>query len=110
MNRIWTLVSLGLLATSLLLLSSCDLNMSPKGWFYLRNGTDATLKILVSDNEQCVIGLHSEVATNTWRNYDIDDMTKGAWLCVDGKGTKVTNETSYVFTGTELKVTEAPKF
>ncbi len=109
MNRFWT-VSLGLLATSVLMLSACDLNVAPKGFFYLRNGTDKTLKILVSDNEQCIIGLHSEVATNTWRNYDIDDMAKGAWLCVDGKGNKVGTGKSYVFDGSALKETEAPKY
>jgi hypothetical protein len=108
MNRIWT-VSLGLLATSVLMLSACDLNVAPKGYFNLKNGTDATLKILVSDNDQCIIGLHSEVATNTWRNYDIDNQTTGAWLCVDGKSQKVVNGESYVFESSfPLKVTEAP--
>ncbi len=107
MNRIWT-VSLGLLAMSVLMLSACDLNMGPKGYFNLKNGTDATLKILVSDNDQCVIGLHSEIATNTWRNYDIDNMNKGAYLCVDGKPQLVTNGKSYVVQGGQVVETEGP--
>lgn len=107
MNRIWTL---GLLAgMGLLLLAGCDLlDTANRGFFNLKNGTDATLKILVSDNDQCVIGLHSEVATNTWRNYDIEDVNKDAYLCVGGSAHKMETGKSYVFDGSALTETAAP--
>lgn len=108
MHRIWTLSIGVLVALSLMLVAGCDLlDVKQKGFFNLKNGTDATLKILVSDNDQCIIGLHSEVATNTWRNYDLDDISAGAFLCVDGKPQHVETGKSYVFDGA-LKESEAP--
>ena len=103
-----------LLSTSLLLLaatlmrSACDMKVAAKGNFNLHNDTDANLKILVSDNDTCVIGLHSEVPTHTWRNYDVEDLAKGAILCIDGAPTVVTNGKSYAWNGAELKETAAP--
>ena len=109
MTRIWTL-SLGLLAAaSLLVASGCDmLNVAERGFFNLKNGGDKTLAILVSDNDQCIIGLHSEVATNTWRNYDIEDVNKGAYLCVDGKAKKVETGKSYVVENGAVVETQGP--
>jgi|GEM_PF-6960903 len=86
----------------------CDL-LTPvdKGFFYLKNDTEQTLTILVSDNDQCVIGLHSSVATHTWRNYDLDDKAKGAYLCVDKQPFHVVDGKSYKFDNGSL-VESAP--
>jgi len=87
----------------------CDLLTPPdKGTFNLMNDTEATLTILVSENEQCVIGLHSDVPTHTWRNYDIEKRAEGAWLCIQGGKHKVADGKSYRFGPSGLQESEAP--
>ena len=90
-------------------LAACDLGPPPdRGTFNLKNDTETNLTLLVSDNEQCIIGTHSEVATNTWRNYDIESKAKGAYLCVDGKGHPVQDGKSYRYSASGLNESEAP--
>ncbi len=99
------------LAATLLLASGCEMLMpKEKGFFNLKNGTDATLDILVSDNEQCVIGLHSSVATNTWRNYDIEEKGGSAFLCVNRRPCAVTYGKRYVDEDGAVTETEAPQY
>jgi hypothetical protein len=76
----------------------------------LMNDGDKTLDILVSDNDQCVIGLHSSVATHTWRNYDLDDKANGAWLCIDKQPFKVVDGKSYKFADGTVVETEPPQY
>lgn len=91
--------------------AGCDLlNPPDKGFFYLKNDGDKTLSILVSDNDKCVIGLHSSVATHTWRNYDLDDKVNGAWLCIEKQPFKVVDGKSYRVEGGQVMETEPPQY
>lgn len=91
--------------------AGCEMLMpQEKGYFYLKNDTQATLDILVSDNDQCVIGLHSSVATHTWRNYDLEDKVNGAYLCVGKTPFKVSDGKSYKYENGSLMETEPPQY
>ena len=103
------LVLASLLVLSLAAVAGCDLEVADKGYFNLKNGTDKTIDILVSDNDQCVIGLNSSVAYITWRNYDIEKKDEGAWLCIDKQPHKVVNGKSYLWDDGKLVETEAPQ-
>ncbi|MCO4774147.1 MAG: hypothetical protein KDA24_29215 [Deltaproteobacteria bacterium] len=99
------------LAAVLLASAGCDMLIpEAKGFFYLKNGTDKHLEVLVSDNDKCVIGLHSSVGTSTWRNYDLENKEAGAYLCVDKQPFKVTDGKSYEYKEGSLVETEAPQF
>jgi hypothetical protein len=91
-----------------LMLAGCDLQPPNVGTFNLKNEVADTVPLTVSERDDCVIGLHGDLASNTWRNFDIPDKTKGAYVCLAGKPFPVADGKSYAFDGTAIREVSAP--
>jgi len=72
------------------------------GLIDVKNEDSAPVKVLITDNESCVVGLHSAVQPEGIRQFDINE--EGSYLCIneDPPAYRVENGKSYQITGGKL--------
>ncbi len=111
MKNLFVLSALALAAAVTLSALACIPTEDPnKGFVTVRNPDDAAVKLRVTEEANCTLGLITELHSNTQTTYDVDK-SKTTYLCFDGakSGIEVAHGKGYEVAGGRAKEAVLPQ-
>lgn len=91
------LARVSLAVISLGALTACPPQMDPNiGTITVHNADKTDHAVLITQEDNCTLGLHSKVYSNNTTTFDVD-RTTGSWMCVDEVGPAIKLEDGKVY-------------